>query len=113
MNDHDALDARVRAAHADSLAQLSPRVRAQLARRSRLAMAAKPAPGTRPALGWALAALAACAVVVGVFHPASQVARSPAPALATTTTAAPDTLDDNPDFYLWLASRDADSLASE
>jgi hypothetical protein len=101
----------MRAAHAESLARLSPRVQAQLAQRRQAALAA---PRTsRPALGWALATLAVCAVAIGVFRPAE---RAPTPAtLAGTTTVAPapDTLEDNPDFYLWLASRDADSLASE
>lgn len=114
MNDHDAFDARARAAHAASLDALSPRVRAQLAQRRRSASATGRPPHARPALGWALATLALCAVAIGVFRPDARDARAPAPATAgTTAPAAADTLEDNPDFYLWLASRDADSLASE
>ena len=113
MNDHDAFDARMRAAHAESLARLSPRVQAQLAQRRHAALATPRTSHARPALGWALATLAVCAVAIGVFRPGE---RAPTPARLAGTTAvaaAPDTLEDNPDFYLWLASRDADSLASE
>lgn len=112
MNDQDAFDARMRAAHAESLARLSPRVQAQLAQR-RAALAAPRTSHARPAFGWALATLAICALAVGVFRPAE---RAPTPTTLAGTTEvapAPDTLEDNPDFYLWLASRDADSLASE
>ena len=113
MNDHDAFDARARAAHAESLARLSPRVQAQLAQRRHAALSAPGSSRARPAFGWALATLAVCATVIGVFRPAE---RTPTPATLAGTAAvapAPDTLEDNPDFYLWLASRDADSLASE
>ncbi|MGN6512687.1 MAG: hypothetical protein ACTHKZ_03835 [Lysobacteraceae bacterium] len=113
MTTHDAFDARLRAAHAASLAHLSPRVQAQLAQRRRAAPAA-PGPGrARPAFGLALATLAVCAVAVGVFR---QDGRAPAAgplAAADAVAPAPDSFEDNPDFYLWLASRDADSLAAE
>ena len=112
MNEHDALDARARAAHRDALAHLSPRIQAQLAQRRHAALAPT-ASHARPAFGWALATLAVCAIAIGVFRPAE---RTPAPARAdgvAAVAAVPDTLEDNPDFYLWLASRDADSLASE
>ena len=113
MNDHDAFDARLRNAHAASLEALSPRVQAQLARRRRAALAPPRSSRARTGLGWALGALAACAVAVGMFRPATHEARTPTLAIATPAAPAPDTLEDNPDFYLWLASRDADSLASE
>lgn len=111
MNNQDAFDIRLRAAHAASLDALSPRVRAQLAQRRRLALAT-PRSQARPLLGWALATFAVCAVAVGVFRPDTREAQAP---VRVTAAAAPssDAFEDNPDFYLWLASRDADSLASE
>ncbi|NUS38988.1 MAG: hypothetical protein HOQ02_08195 [Lysobacter sp.] len=112
MNDHDAFDNRLRAAHRAALASLSPQVRAQLAQRRRMALTTQ-ASHARPALGWALAMLAVCAVAIGVFRPGSHDAAAPVLSASTPTTRATETLDDNPDFYLWLASRDADSLASE
>jgi len=112
---HDNFDTRARLAHAASLERLSPKAQAQLVQRRRRALAAQDAPHARPALRWAVATLAVCAVAIGLLHPG----RNPIPSastLATTTApaAAPaDNIDDNPDFYLWLASSDAHSLASE
>jgi hypothetical protein len=111
---HDEFDARARAAHAASLERLSPATQAQLVQRRRRAFAAHDAPHGRPAVRWAVATLAVCAVAIGLLHPTRNPAPS-APALAMTTTsdASADSIDDNPDFYLWLASSDAHSLASE
>jgi hypothetical protein len=111
---HDNLDARARLAHAASLERLSPKTQAQLVQRRRRALAAQDEPLARPALRWAVATLAVCAVAIGLLHPPRNPAPS-APALAVTTTpdASADSIDDNPDFYLWLASSDAHSLASE
>ena len=60
-----------------------------------------------------MATLALAAVAIGVLRPTH---RADAPTLAATVVPAAgsaDTTDDNPDFYLWLASNDATSLASE
>ena len=110
---HAPFDARLRAAHAASLERLSATTQAQLAQRQRRALTAQRAHST-PVLRWSMATLAVAIVAVGVFH----AGRGPAPAppgVASTTAAAPatETIDDNPDFYLWLASSDATSLASE
>ena len=112
MTGHEPLDARLRAAHAVSLEHLSPTVQAQLAQRRRRALAGPEHEDARRALRWAVATLAVAVVAFGVFRPTH---RPDAPTLAASTPAAAraDTTDDNPDFYLWLASNDATSLASE
>lgn len=114
MNGHDTFDARLRAAHDVALERLSPKTQAQLVQRRRRALAAQGAPHAGPAVRWAVATLAVCVVAIGVLHPLRDPAPS-APRLASiATSAAPaETIDDNPDFYVWLASGDADSLASE
>ena len=113
MNADDTFDARMRAAHAVALERLSPKAQAQLVQRRRRALAVQEAPHARPVLRWAVATLAVCAVAVGVFHPLHESAPT-APSLASTAVTAPaETIDDNPDFYLWLDSSDATSLASE
>lgn len=112
---HDNVDTRARMAHAASLERLSPKTQAQLVQRRRRALAAQDAPHARAALRWAVATLAVCAVAIGLLHPGRGPAPS-APALATSATpaaASTDNIEDNPDFYLWLASSDAHSLASE
>ena len=112
MTGHEPLESRLRAAHAVSLERLSPTVQAQLTQRRRRALTAERHDHARPALRWAMATLAVAVVALGVFRPTH---RPDAPTLAaSTSTAAPaDLTDDNPDFYLWLASNDATSLASE
>jgi len=119
MTGHDTFDARMRAAHAVALERLSPKTQAQLVQRRRRALAADegmhPGVHARPALRWAVATLAICAVAVGIFHPFREPSAA-APGLASTKTSATapaDTTEDNPDFYVWLASSDANSLASE
>ena len=109
---HDTFDARLQAAHSASLGHLSPTVQAQLAQRRRRAFAAQGHDHAHPALGWGVATLAVAVVAIGMFRTAH---RPDAPTLAASTSAATpaDTTDDNPDFYLWLASNDATSLASE
>jgi hypothetical protein len=113
-------DRMARAAHAQSLEALSPRVRAQLQQRRRAAFAAGGA-GSSPALhrrhGWAWLGAPALALALAFAAP-WQVARDPAPAStlaagAAAGNAAPATLEQDPDFYLWLASSDAVALASE
>ena len=135
MNAHDpndAFDARVRAVHAQSLEQLSPRVQAQLAQRRRAAMqgaARRPSRGLLPWAGVATAGLA-LAMVVQLRPPGSPVSTRVATSRpAATTPAVPaavatqaprlaaldpasagaadvDTigtdLSEDPDFYLWL-----------
>jgi hypothetical protein len=114
MNGHETFDARVRATHDVALARLSPQTQAQLAQRRRHALVARSTSRARPGLRWAVATLAVCAVAIGVFRPVHGPTPS-APPLASVEAPAPpaEAIDDNPDFYLWLASSDANSLASE
>jgi hypothetical protein len=123
MNDDARFDTHARAAHAGSLEALSPRVRAQLQQRRRAAVAAG-APGTAgatPAMhrrhGWAWLGAPALALALAFAAP-WRTAHDPAPVLpavasAVAANAAPATLEQDPDFYLWLASSDAVALASE
>lgn len=114
MNDSE-FDRRARALHAQALTALSPRVRAQLHNRQQ---AAATPPSRQPhRWSWATAAVLALALAFGapwrsVHEPANNtvVAQAQAPATAAPTLA---TLDQDPDFYLWLASADAVALASE
>lgn len=123
MNDDARFDTRARAAHAVSLEALSPRVRAQLQQRRRAAFAAgaagaassTTAPHRRHGWAWlgapALALALAFAAPWRTAHDPAPV--SPAVASAVAANAAPTTLEQDPDFYLWLASSDAVALASE
>jgi hypothetical protein len=123
MNDNASFDALARAAHAKSLEALSPRVRAQLQQRRRAAFAAGAAGGTgaTPAVhrrhGWVWLGAPALALALAFAAP-WRTAHDPAPVLpavasAVAANAAPATLEQDPDFYLWLASSDAVALASE
>ena len=119
---HDGVDRAVRALHAAAVAHVSAATMAQLHRRRHAALAT---PGTRASRvrGWPLAAgLASLAVVaLGLgFGLRSTGDAIPAQPVLATAAGDGDTLEDaitgldeNPDFYLWLASRDADLLAME
>lgn len=122
MNDiHHDLDRALRARHAEALAHLSPRVQAQLVQRRHAALR-----GQRPAarhhrLRFAAAGFAAlCALALGLrFQSPSSETPRPGPAVvaavATPAAAAPTTtlLDEDPEFYAWLASADARQVAME
>jgi hypothetical protein len=113
----DAFDAAVRGLHADSLQALSPRVRAQLAQRRRLALAGAPSPA-RARLGWATAAASALVLVVAlqVRPPLHPPAGDAALTAAPVREAPADTgglLAEDPDLYLWLASGEAQAFAME
>ena len=94
MNDLE-FDRRAREVHEQSLQALSPRVRAQLHNRLQAAVSAPR--GAGHVHRWGLAPAAAPAVVAT----ANPVSSDP-----------PATLEQDPDFYLWLASADAVALAS-
>ena len=111
-----AFDAAVRSAHVASLDHVSPRVRAQLVQRRRAALAGDARGASHPLrAAWPIAAAAAIgALAIGLS------VRAPAPEPATVAVTAPtdaattyDTLDENPDLYVWLASDDAATLAME
>jgi hypothetical protein len=111
MNDLE-FDRRARALHARSLAELSPRVRAQLHNRRPAANAQAP---QRHRWSWATAAVFALALAFGLPWKSAQPpvdGASLAQAQATAPTGLA-TLEQDPDFYLWLASSDAVALASE
>ncbi|MCC7097608.1 MAG: hypothetical protein IT472_10555 [Thermomonas sp.] len=112
------LDAVLRARHADAVAQLSPRVQAQLTQRRNAALRGqghRPRHGLRYAVA-SVAALSALAVGLQFNHP-----RPATPGVNPTVAAtghAPEArsatlLDEDPEFYTWLASNDAVLAAKE
>ena len=119
-NDRDArFDAAMRQLHATAVDRVSGRTQLQLQQRPRPVPAAAPA---RRRFGWrplAASFAAVLALMVGVQlwnvpepSPAGQ-ATMPAATVADTTDDIDAVLDENPDFYLWLASSDAYALAME
>lgn len=123
---HDEFDRRLRAVHAQAVAQVPPRTLYALqVRRGHAASPATPArPGLRPGGWWAAAGLAAVfALAIGLRQPALEgapVDAVPAPLAAAGTAieaAAWDeglaTLEEDPDLYLWVASQDSLILAME
>nr|ACA34438.1 hypothetical protein [uncultured bacterium pTW3] len=118
--DAHGIDRAARAHYRQALAALSPRTRTQLHNRLQAALAGqgRPQPPRLPAWSWGAAAALVLALAFGLRGPGAPepAPRATAP-LATQTPAATDnapaTLDQDPDFYLWLASRDAVTLASE
>lgn len=122
----DRFDDALRARHAESLEQLSPRTRAQLQLRRRAALAGEGRGQRVPAwrLAWPVAvACAVGAVVLGMQIRGLETPTQPAATVATAATvaipaAANDdaldyaTLEENPDLYVWLAS-DGAMLAME
>jgi hypothetical protein len=114
MTANETFDERMRATHAAALERLSPKTQAQLVQRRRRALAAQDASHARPALRWAVATLAVCVIAIGVFRPLRGPSPSTSPLASTAAPTAPaETIDDNPDFYVWLDSSDATSFASE
>lgn len=116
------LDAVLRHVHEDALSHVSAATRAQLHQRRRAAFAgpARTWHGVRRgAWPFAAAAAALLAVVAGVQLRPAGLQGDPAPSPIATTTAPADAaaptlaLDENPDFYAWLASNEAVMLASE
>ena len=121
MNDFE-FDCKARAVHVQALHAQSPRVRAQLHNRlqSALAGTGSAAPTRRRhathRLGWASAAVLAVALVFGARWAGTPEAAVPPAALVQLPPAGATglaTLDQDPDFYLWLASSDAVALAME
>lgn len=114
-------DRKARELHAAAIANVSAATVAQLQQRRRQVSAGerRPTPGILKPLAWTGAfALLAVAVVVPMAHrlPATTppLASVPAPVKAfggDDTVVA--TLEEDPGLYLWLASSDAITLASE
>ena len=110
-------DQVIRQHHANAVERISPRARAQLAQRRNAALRgdvqARPAFGLRHA-GFAFAALFAVAVGFGLMPATQTPAPAPTPQVAATTPATSNTiLDEDPDFYAWLASTEVQQLAME
>lgn len=125
MNTDDRFDEAIRAAYAQSLDHVSPRVRTQLAQRRRAALS-----GQARANPWRFAVPLAAACAVGAVAIGLQFREpAPAPIVATATpkpTSTPSdivlaqsddnaeyaTLEESPDLYVWMAS-DGAVLAME
>ena len=110
-------DQVIRQHHANAVERISPRARAQLAQRRSAALRGevqpRPAFGLRHA-GFAFAAVFAVAVGIGLMPATQTPAPAPTPQVAATTSATSNTiLDEDPDFYAWLASPDAQRVAME
>ena len=114
-HDHnDAFDGAMRKLHAQALTQVSPRTRARL-------RAARTAAATMRGLRWALATgfVAVFALAIGLqWRGPSSTANLPTQTAAIeaandNTGGSVEALDENPDFYLWLASNDSLPVAME
>ena len=113
-----AFDAALRARHATSLERLSPRVQAQLAQRRNAALRGNAARGRGHGVRYAAAGFAAlCALAIGLQFGIAPRPTAPAAAngVASAPSAATDAtmLDEDPEFYAWLASSDAQQIAME
>ena len=116
--DGDArFDRALRQHHVEAVERLSPRVRAQLAQRRNAALRGeRVAPAYR--MRYAAAGFAAiCALAIGLQFGLMPSTSSPATTtgIASVATGATDTtmLDEDPEFYAWLASADAQQIAME
>jgi hypothetical protein len=111
----DQFDAAIRARHDAALERLSPRVRAQLAQRRTAALrghsAARRGQGFRYAAGFA----ALCALAIGLHFGTmpAPISGAPAASAASSPPAVSTMLDEDPEFYAWLASDDAQLVAME
>lgn len=112
-------DQAARRAYSDALAQVSGATAAQLHRRRHAALA-----GTATRRRWRLPVAAFASLLVlgaglglGLRWTGESTTPAPAPGIAATTDPGIETvlddLDQAPEFYVWLASRDADLLAME
>ena len=111
-------DAGLRAHHTAALERLSPATRAQLAQRRHAAVR-----GERPRVAqgrrFALAGFAAVAALVAglqlrqPMQPATAPTSQPAVAAAAGAPRPDTLLDEDPEFYAWLASNDARLVAME
>jgi hypothetical protein len=114
-NDRDArFDAGMRRLHGDAVRRVPGRTLLQLQLRPSTGASRQAKPGGR--LVWPLTASVAAllALAVGMQLQLRHDEAAPAPAMAAASADDLDTvLDENPDFYLWLASSDANAIAME
>lgn len=109
-------DEALRRQHATALDRLSPRVRAQLAQRCNAALRGERVAPARGGLRYAAAGFAAlCALAIGLQFGLTPATVSPTGTGLASATATSDTtmLDEDPDFYAWLGSADAQQIAME
>lgn len=116
---HDHFDDAMRQHHAASLAHLSPQLRAQLVQHRNAAKRGAAAHRGQGLRVGAAAFATLCALAIGlqlrtVAVPETDV---PAQALASAAAGASRTqatmLDEDPEFYAWLASSDGQQVAME
>lgn len=118
-NEMHPLDAAIRAHHAAALERTSPHVRAQLAQRRNAALRGDRVRGGRgfryAAAGFAALGALAIGLQLGDVPPAARPAMPPGIAAtpAASAVGATTMLDEDPDFYAWLASSDAQLVAME
>ena len=113
--DDSMFDAALRAHHQASLERMSPRAQAQLAQRRNAALRGD---GTRRGHGFRYAAAgfaALFALAIGLrFQTApGPIVPAPTTGIAAASTADATMLDEDPEFYAWLASSDAQLVAME
>lgn len=116
-------DEALRRQHATAVERLSPRVRAQLAQRRNAVLRGERAAPARAGLRYAAVGFAAlCALAIGVqfgitptpINPATSTRIASVPTTTITNTNTNTTmLDEDPEFYAWLASADAQQIAME
>lgn len=112
-----AFDAAMRQRYAEATTHVSARTQAQLHQRRRQALSA-PRRAASPLRRYGLAGAAVFAAVLGLqWQQENRVQPTlAAPSVPISADADDDDgglYDQNPDFYLWLASQDAQSLAME
>src|SRR5690606_11380380 len=121
IDDTGRFDLAARRAYADAQARVSAGTMAQLHRRRHAVLSAPARPRWRlPAAAFASLLVLGAGLGIGLrwagdAPPPPPVAQATVPAAATDPgiEAVLDDLDQNPEFYVWLASRDADLLAME
>ncbi len=117
-NEINTFDSALRAQHEVSLERLSPRVQSQLALRRNAALRGE-ATRNRHGHGFRYAAAgfaALCALAIGLqfgIMPAPTPSAPTGSMASTSPTSAATMLDEDPEFYAWLASSDAQQVAME
>lgn len=114
-NDRDArFDAAMRRLHGDAVRRVPGRTLLQLQLQQPAAASRRAKPGGR--LAWPLTASVAALLALAAAMQLQLRHDEAAPVAAMAASGADDldtVLDENPDFYLWLASNDAYAIAME
>lgn len=117
-DDTTRFDHALRGHHDACLQALSPRVRAQLAQRRRAALRGSKPTGSHRFAYAAAGVAALCALAIGLQFPKLPPPVTAPAQVVESTNASPartasTMLDEDPDFYAWLASSDAMQVAME